>query len=68
MYMAPGYSNEMIHLYFATALKAGESHAEEDEDITLEVYGPDELLERIEKNTIEDAKTIAGILIYLTRG
>ena len=68
MYIAPGYSNEMIHLYFATALKAGESHAEEDEDITLEVYGPDELLERIEKNTIEDAKTIAGILIYLTHG
>ena len=68
MYMAPGYSNEVIHLYFATALKAGESHAEEDEAITLEVCGPDEILEKIEKNTIEDAKTIAGVLIYLTRG
>jgi ADP-ribose pyrophosphatase len=68
MYMAPGYSNEVIQLYFATALKAGESDAEEDEDITLEVFGPDELLERIEKNTIEDTKTIAGILIYLTHG
>jgi len=68
MYMAPGYSNEVIHLYFATALKAGESHAEEDEDISLEVYSADELLEGIEKNTIEDAKTIAGVLIYLTRG
>ena len=68
MYMAPGYSNEVIHLYFATALKAGESHAEEDEDISLETYSLDELLDGIEKNTIEDAKTIAGVLIYLTRG
>lgn len=68
MYMAPGYSNEVIHLYFATALKAGEPRAEEDEDISLEVYSADELLDGIEKNTIEDAKTIAGVLIYLTRG
>lgn len=68
MYMAPGYSNEVIHLYFATALKASESHAEEDEDIFLEVYSADELIDGIEKNIIEDAKTIAGVLIYLTRG
>ncbi len=67
MYMAPGYSSEVIHLYFATALKVGEKHAEEDEDITTEAYGPDELLEMMEKNTIEDAKTIAGVLSYLTR-
>jgi len=67
MYMAPGYSNELIHLYFATGLKAGESHAEEDESIRVETYSPDELLEMIEKNTIEDAKTISGILSYLTR-
>lgn len=67
MYMAPGYSNEVIHLYFATELKAGESHAEEDESITIEAYTPDMLLEMIERNIIEDAKTIAGILSYLTR-
>jgi ADP-ribose pyrophosphatase len=68
MYMAPGYSNEIIHLYLATDLKAGDPHTEEDEDITLEDHGPDELLDMMEKNTIEDAKTIAGILSYLTRG
>jgi ADP-ribose pyrophosphatase len=68
MYMAPGYSNEVIHLYFATQLKAGETHTEDDEDITTEAYGPDELLDMMEKNTIEDAKTIAGVLSYLTRG
>ena len=68
MYAAPGYSNEVLHLYFATDLKAGDQSTEEDENITIEAHGPDELLEMIEKNTIEDAKTIAGILSYLTRG
>ncbi len=68
MYMTPGYSSEVIHLYFATALKAGEKQIEDDEDIATEICGPDELLEMMEKNTIEDAKTIAGVLSYLTRG
>ena len=68
MYMAPGYSNEVIHLYLATELKAGEQGTEEDESIILEPYGPDELLGMMEKNVIEDAKTIAGVLSYLTRG
>ena len=67
MYMAPGYSNEVIHLYLATELKAGEQSIEEDEIIIFEPYGPDELLGMIEKNVIEDAKTIAGVLSYLTR-
>jgi ADP-ribose pyrophosphatase len=68
MYAAPGYSNEVLHLYFATSLKTGDQGTEEDESITVEAHGPDELLEMIEKNIIEDAKTIAGILSYLTRG
>ena len=68
MYMVPGYGNEVIHLYFATELKAGESSMEKDEYIALEAYSPDELLEMMEKNTIEDAKTIAGVLSFLTRG
>ncbi len=68
MYMSPGYSNEVIHLFIATELKAGQQGTEEDESITLEPYGPDELLEMIEKNVVEDAKTIAGVLSYLTRG
>ena len=67
LYVAPGYSNELIHIYFATNLKLGEKKTEEDEDITTEAYGCDELLDMIEKNTIVDAKTVAGVLSYLTR-
>ncbi len=68
MYVAPGYSSEVLHLYLATQLKQGDKATEEDEDIETQPYGFDELLEMIEKNTIEDAKTVAGILAYLTRG
>jgi ADP-ribose pyrophosphatase len=67
MFAAPGYSNEVLHLYFATSLKKGDQSTEEDENITIEAYGPDDLLDMIGENVIEDAKTIAGILSYLTR-
>ena len=67
-YMAPGYSNEVIHLYVATGLEKGEKETEEDEEIAVEAVGFDETLRMIEENEIEDAKTIVGVLSYLTRG
>jgi len=67
-YMAPGYSNEVIHLYVATGLEKGEKETEEDEEIAVEAVGFDETLKMIEENEIEDAKTIVGVLSYLTRG
>jgi len=67
-YMAPGYSNEVIHLYVATGLEKGEKEMEEDEEIAVEAVGFDEALRMIEENEIEDAKTIVGVLSYLTRG
>jgi ADP-ribose pyrophosphatase len=67
LYVAPGYSNEIIHIYFASQLRQGEKVMEEDEDIITEAYGLDDLLDMIERNTIEDAKTVAGVLSYLTR-
>jgi len=67
-YMAPGYSNEVIHLYVATGLKKGEKETEEDEEIAVEAVGFDEALRMIEENKIEDAKTIVGVLSCLTRG
>jgi ADP-ribose pyrophosphatase len=66
-FTAPGYSNEVIHLYVATGLRRGEIETEEDEEIEVEEVGLDEALRMIEENRIEDAKTIVGVLIYLTR-
>ena len=66
-YVAPGYSNEKIHLFLASDLKMGKKQAEEDESIIVETYGYDELLRMIDANEIEDAKTIVGILAFLTK-
>ena len=66
-YMAPGYSSEVIHFYVAEGLNQIGGTPEEDEDIEVVLKGFDETLAMIEENTIEDAKTITGILAYLTK-
>ncbi len=66
-YVAPGYSNEIIHIYVAEGLTAVGSSPEEDESIKVEKYPFEKVLEMIETNEIKDAKTITGVLAYLTR-
>jgi ADP-ribose pyrophosphatase len=65
--MAPGYSSEIIHFYVAEGLSQVGMHPEEDESITVERHGFDEVVDMIEENEIMDAKTITGVLSYLTR-
>ena len=65
-YVAPGYSNEMIHIYVAEGLIEVGSNPEEDESINVERYPIEKIVEMIETNRIMDAKTISGILAYLT--
>ena len=65
--MAPGYSNEIIHFYVAEGLTMLGSDPEEDESISVEKYSLNEVTDLIESNEIRDAKTITGVLAYLTR-
>ncbi|MEL6403240.1 MAG: NUDIX hydrolase [Chloroflexota bacterium] len=62
MYLAPGYSDEYIHLFYATGLE----HAPLDQD-TTEFVTPERLpftqaLNMIDDGTITEAKTIAALL------
>jgi ADP-ribose pyrophosphatase len=66
-YMAPGYSNEIIHFYVAEGLTMLGSDPEDDESISVEKYSLNEVTDLIESNEIRDAKTITGVLAYLTR-
>ena len=66
-YMAPGYSNELIHFYVAEGLEQVGSSPEEDESINVERVSFDEALMMIEDNTIMDSKTSTGVLAYLTQ-
>jgi ADP-ribose pyrophosphatase len=63
-YTSPGFADELVHLYYASGLKAGPQQAEEDEfldvlELTLEEA------EKLEKSQdIYDAKT-SYALLYL---
>jgi len=61
-FMAPGYSDEVIHFFVARGLRVVGDDPEIDEEITLELHSLEEVRRMIEENVIEDAKTIVGIL------
>lgn len=63
LYLAPGYSTEKVHLYVASDLKKVGQKLEPDERIRTVVLKIDEVVEMIMKGGIEDAKTVAGIML-----
>jgi ADP-ribose pyrophosphatase len=56
--------NEEIEIYLATGLVKTAQHLDEDEDINVEAYKLDDLIEMIRRQEIKDSKTVAGILAY----
>lgn len=64
---AIAYSQEKIDVYVAFNLKESQQNFDEDEDITLEIYSVEELLEKIMKNEVNDAKTVSAILTYYNK-
>ncbi len=60
-YTSPGYSDEIIHVYLATGLHAGESHLDEGEFLNVEKIPFDELLRLAMDGSIIDAKTVIAV-------
>jgi ADP-ribose pyrophosphatase len=60
---APGYTDEHIHIFLATGLRAVKHRLEDDEVLTLQPMAFHTALEMITKGEIQDAKTIAGLLL-----
>jgi ADP-ribose pyrophosphatase len=67
MYLAPGYSEEYQHVFLATNLTEDALAADEDEDLRTERVTFDEALALIDAGEIQDAKSIAGLMLYLRR-
>ena len=65
-YVAPGYSNELIHEYVAAGLKYVGRRTESDEFMKTITVRVGEAVNMIVQGTIKDAKSICGIL-YVTR-
>ena len=64
-YSTPGYCTEYLYLYLATDLIPSPLQAEDTESIQLKRVPPAEIAGLIDSGAICDAKSIAGLLIYL---
>jgi ADP-ribose pyrophosphatase len=60
---APGFCRELMYLYFAEGVQRGESDPEHDEEIEVVRWHIDEIESRLDE--LEDAKTLAGLLLFL---
>lgn len=60
--VSPGCYGEKLHLYLAEGLHFGETDPDEDEFLTLVRTPFDDMVERVLRGEIEDAKTVCGIL------
>ena len=63
-YTTPGFCRERMHVFAAEDVEAGEAKPEEDEELELVRWDVGEIDARI--GMLEDAKTIAGLLLYLS--
>ena len=59
----PGFCRERMHLFAAEGVERGEAEPADDEDLELVHWPVGEIAARL--HVIEDAKTLAGLLLYL---
>lgn len=64
-YSSPGYCTEYLHLYLATELTPSQLYAEDTASISLVRVSVAEIPALLTSSKIEDAKSIAGLHMYL---
>lgn len=66
IFTAPGFADEVIHVYQATGLTKGRQQLDRDEVLEVVEMPLSEAVRKIEDGTIRDAKTIVGLqAVYL---
>lgn len=66
IFTAPGFADEVIHIYKATGLTRGRQQLDRDEVLDVIEIPLTEAVDKIEDGTIRDAKTIVGLqAVYL---
>lgn len=61
-YTTPGFTNELMHVFLAQDLTAGEQSPDEDEFVEVAVVTLQEALEMTFNGKIRDGKSIVGLL------
>jgi len=64
-FLAPGYSTEYMYIYLARELSPSSLPGDEDEFLNVEKYHISKVLEMAWGNYIQDAKTLAGLMLAL---
>lgn len=64
VYTSPGFSDELLHLYFASDLTKGEAHLDEDEFLECEAITLEQAEQYIAEGRIADAKTIMAVYVW----
>jgi ADP-ribose pyrophosphatase len=64
-YSAPGFCTEYLHLYLATDFMPSRLHAEDTDEISLVRVAVKEIPALLTSGKIEDAKSIAGLYMFL---
>ena len=62
LHLAIGYSDEILHIYFARGLTAGERRLDEGEQLDVHAVTVDDLLDGARKGQVTDAKTLSCLL------
>ncbi|MEC4891255.1 MAG: NUDIX hydrolase [Nitrospira sp.] len=68
IFTAPGFADEVIHVYKATGLTQGRQQLDRDEVLDVIEMPLREAIEKIEDGTIRDSKTIVGLQAVYIRG
>ena len=62
-FTTPGFSRELMHLFVAEDVEAGDADPDDDEEFELVRWPVEQIDARL--GELEDAKTIAGLLLFL---
>jgi len=63
LHSSPGFSDEVLYLFFADNLKLGKPKPDPEESIEVKIFSILEVLEMISRGEITDSKTVNGILL-----
>jgi ADP-ribose pyrophosphatase len=67
IYLAPGYSSELMHVYLAQELSASALAPDEDEFLDIEQVPATRVLGLIQRGELHDAKSVAALLLAARR-
>jgi ADP-ribose pyrophosphatase len=68
IFTAPGFADEVIHVYKATGLTQGRQQLDRDEVLEIVEMPLEQAIRRIQDGTIRDGKTIVGLQAVYIRG